>query len=283
MDPALLREREAFRRKVHAQPVVEKRKERESDDAAAKAAKKAKSARPEGPAATAAAAAAARSLAPGANFSILAKIIKHMKVRYAQEDTDALTLEELLDETNQLDIGMKQRQWLESEALRNNPKVEVTEDGKYAFKPTFKLRDKRSLMRLLDRYDREGRGGICLEDIQESLPRADRVLAQVASSVIVVTRPSDKKKIIFFNDKSTQLPVDEEFQKLWRSVAVDGIDETKIEEYLAKQGITSMQDPSGGRRSGVPIHKRKKTGTRKARAFKKTNEHMGDILQEYPE
>ena len=30
--------------------------------------------------------------------------------------------------------------------------------------------------------------------------------------------------------------------KLWRGVAVDGIDENKIEDHLEKQGITSMQD-----------------------------------------
>ena len=33
-----------------------------------------------------------------------------------------------------------------------------------------------------------------------------------------------------------------EFQKLWRGVSVEGQDERKIEEYLDKQGITSMQD-----------------------------------------
>ena len=31
-------------------------------------------------------------------------------------------------------------------------------------------------------------------------------------------------------------------QKLWRGVAVEGIDEKKVEEYLTKQGIASMQD-----------------------------------------
>lgn len=36
--------------------------------------------------------------------------------------------------------------------------------------------------------------------------------------------------------------IEVEFQKLWRSVAVEGIDDNKIEEYLEKQGITSMQD-----------------------------------------
>jgi hypothetical protein len=33
-----------------------------------------------------------------------------------------------------------------------------------------------------------------------------------------------------------------EFQKLWRSVTVDSMDEEKIEEYLKRQGISSMQE-----------------------------------------
>ena len=33
-----------------------------------------------------------------------------------------------------------------------------------------------------------------------------------------------------------------DLQKLWRSATVEGVDETKIEEYLEKQGITSLQD-----------------------------------------
>ena len=35
--------------------------------------------------------------------------------------------------------------------------------------------------------------------------------------------------------------MDEEFQKLWRSVAVDGLDDMKIEEYLEKTGFAFMQ------------------------------------------
>ncbi|OCT97327.1 hypothetical protein XELAEV_18009554mg [Xenopus laevis] len=33
-----------------------------------------------------------------------------------------------------------------------------------------------------------------------------------------------------------------EFQKLWRSVPVDSMDDEKIEEYLKRQGISSMQE-----------------------------------------
>lgn len=46
----------------------------------------------------------------------------------------------------------------------------------------------------------------------------------------------DKKKVLFYNDRSADLQVDEEFQKLWRSVAVDAMDDAKIDEYLEKQG-----------------------------------------------
>ena len=36
-----------------------------------------------------------------------------------------ISLEEILDETNQLDVSGKTRQWLQQEALNHNPKIEV--------------------------------------------------------------------------------------------------------------------------------------------------------------
>ena len=38
-----------------------------------------------------------------------------MKTRHQRGDTHPLTLEEILDETQHLDIGLKQKQWLMSE------------------------------------------------------------------------------------------------------------------------------------------------------------------------
>ena len=38
-----------------------------------------------------------------------------------------------------------------------------------------------------------------------------------------------------------QFHVDDEFQKLWRSIAVDSLDDMKIEEYLEKTGFAFMQ------------------------------------------
>lgn len=38
-------------------------------------------------------------------FSVLAKIVKHMRARHLDGDDHPLTLDDILDETNQLDIG----------------------------------------------------------------------------------------------------------------------------------------------------------------------------------
>lgn len=40
-------------------------------------------------------------------FGVLAKIVKHMKARHQEGDDHPLTLDDILDETNQLDVGSK--------------------------------------------------------------------------------------------------------------------------------------------------------------------------------
>ena len=64
----------------------------------------------------------------------------------------------------------------------------------------------------------------------------------MGDSILYVTRSTDKKKILFFNDKSYHLQVDEDLRQLWRGCTVEGVDERKINEYLTKQGINSMKD-----------------------------------------
>jgi transcription initiation factor TFIIE subunit beta len=58
--------------------------------------------------------------------------------------------------------------------LVSNPKIETTQDGRYRFKPPYKVRDREGLLKLLT--DFQGYGGIFLEDIQESLPNHEYVL-----------------------------------------------------------------------------------------------------------
>ncbi|XP_060525139.1 general transcription factor IIE subunit 2 isoform X2 [Cylas formicarius] len=280
MDPALLKERELFKRRAVASLTLEKKKNEAKSDPVKEERKKAKS---------------NTSVIPKLDinsyktttgssqyrFGVLAKIVKHMRQRHQEGETYPLTLDEILDETNQLDAGSKVKQWLQNEALINNPKIEVTPDGKFLFKALYKLKDRKSLLKLLKQQDLKGLGGILLEDVQESLPHCDKALKILSSQneIIFISRPIDKKKVLFYNDRTALLTVDEEFQKLWRSVAVDAMDDAKIEEYLDKQGIRSMQDH--GLKKPVAI-KRKKTSQRR-KTFKKPrdNEHLADVLETY--
>lgn len=66
---------------------------------------------------------------------------------------------------------------------------------------------------------------------------------------------------------------------MWRSVTVDAVDDRKIDEYLEKQGLRSMQD-HGPKKPLIP--KRKKAPL-KNRQYKKPrdNEHLKDVLEVY--
>lgn len=99
-------------------------------------------------------------------------------------------------------------QFLQTEALRDNPKLEVFEDGqRFSYKPVYKLKDGKSLLKLLKQQDLKGLGGVMLDDIQESLPHCDKVLKARANEILYITRPTDKKKILFYNDRSANLNV----------------------------------------------------------------------------
>ncbi|KAK7090466.1 transcription initiation factor IIE subunit beta-like [Littorina saxatilis] len=281
MDPALLKEREAFLKRARAQPTVEKRKAKPTGDE--NASKKAKISKPPQPK-------AAKQIdyktAQGSStyrFSVLARIVKHMKLRHQDGDTEALLLDEILDETNQLDITVSIRHWLATEALANNPKMVVkdsSEGRKFAFKPKLDIRDKRGLMKLLKNYDLIGKGGVLMEDVEESLPNAPKAVKQLEDHLIIVSRPVDKKKVLFYRDKTLNFGVDDDYKKMWRSVAVEGLDEAKIEEYLTRSGITSMQD-AGIRR--VSANPRRKKGGKKNQRFKRHNDHLEDVLKDYSE
>ncbi|XP_003744019.1 general transcription factor IIE subunit 2 [Galendromus occidentalis] len=279
MDPALLKDREAFKKRAVAVPVVENRKrETTPKDVKKRPAIPSKSFEPPPPKDPF----RYKSVSgTGNSFSVLAKIVKYMKTRHLEGETHELSLDEILDETSQMDVGTRQKTWLEQEALKSNPKIEVTEDGKYKFRPPYNIRDRRSLFKLLEKHDQRGLGGILLDDIRESMAHVDVVLKKLEDSVLYVTRPTDKKVVLFYNDKSVQLNVDEYLQKVLRSVATDGVDDAKIEEYLKKRGIHSMQD--NGSKKVNPILKRKRAAPKKARQYKRHNEHLGDVLQEYNE
>lgn len=89
-----------------------------------------------------------------------------------------------------------------------------------------------------------------------------------------------KKKVLFYNDKNSadNITVEEDIVKYWRDVEVGGMDETKIEDYLEKQGIASMKDLFANNRMQVTG---KRKGAGKGRQAKKHNDHLNGLLNEY--
>lgn len=77
----------------------------------------------------------------------------------------------------------------------------------FAFKPVYRIKDGKSLLRLLKQHDLKGLGGILLEEVQESLPHSEKALRNKASEITYITRPTDKKKVLFYNDRSANLTV----------------------------------------------------------------------------
>ena len=117
-----------------------------------------------------------------------------------------LTLEEVLDETHQLDVDSKTKYWLSTEALRSNPKIDASGSGgstTYLFKPPFNIMTKKALLKLLRTYSIKGKGGILLDDLQESLPKCESVIRKLEDNgdIWIIPRPQDKKKIVYFHDE----------------------------------------------------------------------------------
>lgn len=121
-----------------------------------------------------------------------------------------------------------------------------------------------------------------MDDLTESVPDVEKILNSFGDHVIRIVTPHDKKTILFYNDKSFDLNVDEEFKQQWRSVSVEGVHETKIEEYLRRNGISSM---SGDRKTFIPVQ-RKKPGQKRTinrPVHIKDNEHVNGILEDFSE
>lgn len=83
----------------------------------------------------------------------------------------------------------------------------MTPDRRFSFKPVYKIKDGKSLLRLLKQQDLKGQGGVLLEDVQESLPHCEKALKNRANEIIYITRPIDKKKVLFYNDRSANMNV----------------------------------------------------------------------------
>lgn len=220
-------------------------------------------------------------------FKFLATIVKHMKTRHLEGNHQALSVDEILEEVSLLNLDTSVVLWLTKEALPNNPKICMTPDGKFVFKPKYNIHDRTELYRLLRTHEIEGLGGVEFDDIDECIKDAGNVIKSLGDTVFDYTNPHNKKRVIYFNDTRFDLKLDEKFKELWRSTNVVGVSEQEVEKYLEKYGLNSI---SADKAKSVSCpatsnnFKRKITKRRNPRpAILKHNEHVKDILMDYSE
>ena len=77
------------------------------------------------------------------------------------------------------------------------------------FRAPFKLRDKKTLMKMLKRKDLNGEGGVYYDDVNESLAKCEKIVQTLTTDgkVIQIPRPCDKKKVLFYYDHSTDFEI----------------------------------------------------------------------------
>ncbi|VDM30292.1 unnamed protein product [Hydatigera taeniaeformis] len=278
MDPGLLKEREEFLRRAKNIPVVEKLRP-QSQTLPQLNATSPQTKKPPVSSTREYLTMDTRSQNQG-KFALLSRIVKYMRRRHLERELHPLSVEEILEELQLYDTPRSDIVWLENEALPNNPKIATTPDKKFKFKPRYDIRSRNDLYQLLKRHETRGLGGIYLDDICEAIPDAEKVIQSLGDTIVQVTTPHDKKTVLFFNDKSFDLNVEDEFKQLWRAVSVEGVHEGKIEEYLHRNGIMSM---SADKKVFTPAIKQKRRGQRRnIRPVKlRDNEHLRGILKDF--
>ena len=61
------------------------------------------------------------------------------------------------------------------------------EGDKFKYKPVYNIKDRKSLLRLLDKNDQRGLGGVFLEHVEESLPNVQKALKVSRGRLHIVT------------------------------------------------------------------------------------------------
>ena len=242
--------------------------------------------------------------AMGNRFQIITKIVKYLKTRFHEGLLEPLCIEDLLEEARLQDTAAVVKGWLSSDALPNNPKVEIVQKNGarcFKFRPRYpKVRDKASLLNLLQSYAEEGEGGVLLEDLLESAPNAVSLVHQLESSGDAITVPLVNQRrlnapqpvkqsdgdqasssqpttsgrqtnlVVFSSQRQYGLAdVDEKLIAMWRAIEPGG---AEIASALAGEAPDKNAQRGKGKR-GRPPNKKTADGIP---SFKQTNSHLAN-------
>lgn len=150
--------------------------------------------------------------------------------------------------------------------------------GGYRFRPKHNVRSADQLKGYLQRQKTSL--GIPVKDLKEGWPGAldaINILEQRGELLVVRNRKENTPKVVWQNDPSLSLGIDEHFQKMWSAVAIPQ-NEQDLRAKLEAAGLKPTTAPSSGILAGPAGRKKKKAPRRGGR---QTNTHMLGILKDY--
>jgi len=212
----------------------------------------------------------------------LANIVEKLKERYLGGQTEPVTLDEIIQET-ELNIDSTDRHWLASEALLTKETIDVKtidDVNKFVYKPPLNLKGRKpiNLLNFLKSRHERCEGAVTVDDVRDTIPKAkaDKIIQTLIDSGDVVKATSNKKEVLFYTDRPYNLQVHPKFVESWRKISVEGLEDKMIWEFLDKHGHYGLKKniprytlPTKSRRGGHrPVSM-------------KHNEHVKDQLIDY--
>ena len=73
------------------------------------------------------------------------------------------------------------------EVLPVNPRVSVSAEGKLSYRPPYRLKNTQALEALLKRNQLEGRGGLTLSELRDSIPMPEVNIRKVPNVIDIPT------------------------------------------------------------------------------------------------
>lgn len=107
------------------------------------------------------------------NLYVLKIVVDYLKSRHLDGIRHPLSVPEILEETPLHNLPVNTVKWLESEALANNPKIGISSDGKFYYKPKYNIRDRKDLYNLLKEHHIQALWAVRFNDVADCVKNAD--------------------------------------------------------------------------------------------------------------
>ena len=151
-------------------------------------------------------------------------------------------------------------------------------EGSFAFRPMHDIKSPEALLSFLQ--SQKTAQGLSVRELRDGWQEAEEGIATLeGQKKLLVTRnkKDNHARMVWLNDPSLCVSVDEEFQNMWHKIRVP--DATTVAVELEKEGLTPA-NKNRGVKVKPKVEERKKKKARRG-GGKTTNTHMAGVLRDY--